>query len=119
VRVPATPSGARSGYLKFCPRSAEDKPLVGVAALLVMDAGTGRCGEARIGLGAVAPSAIRARRAEAMLRGAPLDAATMQAAADAAVEETDPLSDLMGSAEYRRQMVRVWVRRLLTSLSSV
>ena len=45
-------------------------------------------------------------------------AATIRAAADAAVEETDPLSDLMGSAEYRRQMVRVWVRRLLTSLAA-
>jgi carbon-monoxide dehydrogenase medium subunit len=116
VRVPAAPPGARSGYVKFCPRSAEDKPLVGVAALLVMDEGGGRCREARIGLGAVAPSAIRARRAEAILRGAAVDAGTIQAAADAAVEETDPISDLMGSAEYRRQMVRVWVRRLLTSL---
>ena len=102
VRVPATPPGARSGYVKFCPRSAEDKPLVGVAALLVMDAPAGRCVEARIGLGAVAPSAIRARRAEAILRGAAVDAATIQAAADAAVEETDPISDLMGSAEYRQ-----------------
>jgi len=118
VRVPAAPPGARSGYVKFCPRSAEDKPLVGVAALLVMDAGAGRCVEARIGLGAVAPSAIRASRAEAILRGATVDAATIRAAADAAVEETDPLSDLMGSAEYRRQMVRVWVRRLLTSLAN-
>jgi CO/xanthine dehydrogenase FAD-binding subunit len=88
-----------------------------VAALLVMDVGTARCREARIGLGAVGPSAIRASRAEAILRGAAVDAATIQAAADAAVAETDPLSDLMGSAEYRRQMVRVWVRRLLTSLA--
>ena len=48
---------------------------------------------------------------------AAVDAATIQAAADAAVEETDPLSDLMGSAEYRKQMVRVWVRLLLTSLA--
>ena len=117
VRVPAAPAGARTGYVKFCPRSAEDKPLVGVAALLVMDDGAGRCREARIGLGAVAPSAIRASRAEAILRGAEVDAATIQAAADAAAEETDPLSDLMGSAEYRRQMVRVWVRRLLRSLA--
>jgi carbon-monoxide dehydrogenase medium subunit len=114
VRVPAAPTGARTGYVKFCPRSAEDKPLVGVAALLVME-GT-RCRDARIGLGAVAPSAIRAGRAEGVLRGATLDAATIAAAADAAVEETDPLTDLMGTREYRQQMVRVWVRRLVTSL---
>jgi carbon-monoxide dehydrogenase medium subunit len=116
VRVPAAPSGARTGYVKFCPRSAEDKPLVGVAALLVME-GT-RCHDARIGLGAVAPSAIRASRAEAILRGATLDAPTIAAAADAAVEETDPLTDLMGTREYRRQMARVWVRRLVTSLAA-
>jgi carbon-monoxide dehydrogenase medium subunit len=117
VRVPTPPPGARSGCVKFCPRSAEDKPQVGVAALLVMDPRTGGGGEARIGLGAVASSAIRAPRAEAILRGATVDAATIRGAADAAVEETDPLSDLMGSADYRRQMVRVWVRRLLSSLA--
>ena len=114
VRIPACPSDARTGYVKFCPRSAEDKPLVGVAALLVVD--DGRCRDARIGLGAVAPTAIRAARAEAILRGAALEAPTIQAAAEAAAEETDPLSDLMGTRDYRRQMVRVWVRRLVTSL---
>ena len=116
VRVPRMPAGAKSGYVKFCPRSAEDKPLVGVAAVVVVEGGT--CREARIGLGAVAPSAIRARRAEGVLTGAPLDVATIRAAADAAAEEADPISDLMGTADYRRQMVRVWTRRLLTSLSS-
>lgn len=116
VRVPRMPANAVSGYVKFCPRSAEDKPLVGVAGLLVIEGGT--CREARIGLGAVAPSAIRARRAESVLAGATLDATTIRAAADAAAEEADPISDLMGTADYRRQMVRVWTRRLLTSLSS-
>ena len=41
---------------------------------------------------------------------------TIRAAAEAAASEADPLSDLMGSADYRREMVRVWVRRLLTAL---
>jgi CO/xanthine dehydrogenase FAD-binding subunit len=41
---------------------------------------------------------------------------TLRAAADAAAAEVDPLSDLMGSAQYRREMVRVWTRRLLTAL---
>ena len=48
------------------------------------------------------PSALRASRAEAALRGAAVDAATIQAAADAAAQEADPISDLMGSADYRR-----------------
>ena len=117
VRVPACPEGARHAYVKFCPRSAEDKPLIGVAALLMLEPGTGRCRDARIALGGAAPTAIRCARAEAGLRGERLDDRAILAAADTAAGETDPLSDLMGSADYRREMVRVWVRRALTSLS--
>jgi aerobic carbon-monoxide dehydrogenase medium subunit len=116
VRVPAGPAGARAGYIKFCPRSAEDKPLVGVAAVLVLDAETGRCRHARIAMGGVAPTAIRAARAESLLDDQLLDAGTIREAADVAAAEADPLSDLMGSADYRREMTRVWIRRLLTRL---
>ena len=116
VRVPAGPAGGRAGYIKFCPRSAEDKPLVGVAALLVLDPGTGRCRHARITMGGVAPTAIRAARAESRLHDAIVDEGAIREAADAAAAEADPLSDLMGSADYRREMARVWVRRLLTRL---
>ena len=115
VRVPPAPAGARGGYVKFTSRSAEDKPLVGVAALVVLDA-AGRCVEARIGLGGAAPTPIRAERAERTLRGEALTDRAVRAAAEAAAEEADPLSDLMGSADYRREMIRVWVRRLLIAL---
>src|SRR6266542_3537232 len=116
VRVPASPTGAVSGYVKFCSRSAEDKPLVGVAALLALDRETGRCREARIALGGAAPTAMRASHAEMSLRGEALSDGTIRAAAEAAAGEADPLSDLMGTADYRREMVRVWVRRLLIAL---
>jgi len=115
VRVPAPPEGARTGYLKFCPRSAEDKPLVGVAALLVLGAGL-RVADIRIALGGAAPTPIRAARAEAAVTGQALTDAAIGAAADAAAGEAEPLSDLMGSADYRREMIRVWVRRVLTAL---
>lgn len=115
VRVPPVPAGARSGYVKFCPRAAEDKPLVGVTALLVLD-GRGRCEDVRLGLGGAAPTPLRARRAEAVVRGEGLGDTAIRAAAQAAADEADPLSDFMGSADYRREMVRVWVRRLLTAL---
>jgi len=114
VRVPACPESAAAGYVKFCPRSAEDKPLIGVAALVDLD--RGRCRDVRIALGGAAPTPIRADRGEAVLRGdVPSDAA-LRAAADAAADEADPLSDLMGSAQYRRDMVRIWTRRLLMAL---
>ena len=115
VRIPAPPPSARSGYVKFTPRSAEDKPLVGVAALVALDA-AGRCAEARIGLGGAAPTPIRAHRAEMVLRGEALGDAAVRAAAETAASEAEPLSDLMGSADYRREMIRVWVRRLLVAL---
>jgi carbon-monoxide dehydrogenase medium subunit len=115
VRVPPAPAGARGGYVKYTSRSAEDKPLVGVAALVALDA-SGRCVEARIGLGGAAPTPMRAAQAERALRGEALTDAAVRAAAEAAAREADPLSDLMGSADYRREMVRVWVRRLLVAL---
>jgi len=101
--------------MRFCPRSAEDKPLVGVAALLVLDAAE-RVAEVRIALAGASPTPIRARRAESALRGELLTDAVIRSAAEAAAAEADPLSDLMGSAAYRREMIRVWVRRLLLSL---
>jgi aerobic carbon-monoxide dehydrogenase medium subunit len=115
VRIPAPPAGARGGYIKFTSRSAEDKPLVGVAALIVLDA-SGRCSDARFALGGAAPTPIRARAAESALRGEALTDAVARAAAEAAARDAEPLSDLMGSAGYRREMIRVWVRRLLVAL---
>jgi carbon-monoxide dehydrogenase medium subunit len=115
VRVPPAPVGARGGYIKYTSRSAEDKPLVGVAALVVLDA-SGRCADVRVALGGAAPTPIRAAGAERALRGEALSDAAARAAAEAAAGEADPLSDLMGSADYRRKMIRVWVRRLLIGL---
>jgi len=116
LRVPALPPGARSGYVKYSARAAEDKPLVGVAAVVVPERSGGRWLDVRIGLAGVAPTARRARRAEARLTGQEPDDAALRAGAEAAAAECEPLSDLMGSADYRREMVRVWVRRLLTAL---
>jgi CO/xanthine dehydrogenase FAD-binding subunit len=50
------------------------------------------------------------------LRGQALSDAAIRAAAETAAREAEPLSDLMGSADYRREMIRVWVRRLLVAL---
>jgi carbon-monoxide dehydrogenase medium subunit len=116
VRIPAPPPGARSGYVKFCPRAAEDRALVGVAALLVVAGDGRRCEDVRLALAGAGPTPLRARGAEAVLRGQAPTEAAIRAAAEAAAAEADPLSDLMGSADYRRDMIRVWVRRLLTAL---
>jgi CO/xanthine dehydrogenase FAD-binding subunit len=75
---------------------------------------SGRVLGARIALGSMAPTAIRAKAAERALEGRPLDAATIAAAASAAVEGTSPVDDALGSAWYRREIVGVHLRRLLS-----
>jgi CO/xanthine dehydrogenase FAD-binding subunit len=74
----------------------------------------GRIAGARIALGSMAPTQMRARAAERALEGRPLDAATMNAAAAAVTEGTSPTDDALGSAWYRREIVGVHLRRLLS-----
>jgi len=114
VDVPDMPAGARWRYLKWTPRAQEDKALVGLAAMLVMD---GRhCRVARLAVGGVGASPVALSNAEHALEGQELDDAAIARAADAAAAEVEPIDDLQGSAEYRRDMLRTWVRRVVTGL---
>ncbi|MBR0907659.1 xanthine dehydrogenase family protein subunit M [Bradyrhizobium liaoningense] len=74
----------------------------------------GRIAGARIALGSMAPTQIRAKGAERALEGRSLDAATIAAAASAASEGTSPSDNALGSAWYRREIVGVHLRRLLS-----
>jgi len=74
----------------------------------------GRIAGARIALGSMAPTQIRAKAAERALEGRALDAANINAAASAAVEGTSPADNALGSAWYRREIVGVHLRRLLS-----
>ena len=115
IDVPATPAGARWRYLKWAPRAQEDKALVGLAAMLVMDGR--RCRVARLAVGGVGASPVVLARAEQALEGQELDDATIARAADTAAGEVEPMDDLQGTAEYRRDMLRVWVRRVVAGLA--
>ena len=111
VRVPAPPSGTGSAYDRHTPRKQMDIAVVGVAAVLTVI--RARIERARVALGAVAPTPIRARKAEAALEGqAPTDEVFARAA-EAAAEECSPISDVRGSAEFRRHIVRVMTERIL------
>jgi carbon-monoxide dehydrogenase medium subunit len=94
--------------------TSEDLAIVGVAAIVVPD-GTGKSSvaEVRIGLSGVAPIPLRAVKAEAALRGAVLDANSAREAGEIAATEVDPESDPHATADYRRKMVKVFVRRAL------
>jgi len=110
IRVPK-PRG-RGAYLKLGRRQANTPSVVAVAVQVVLD-GTGKCTDVRIALGAAAPQAVRAKKAEAALTGRRLDAASISAAAQAAQAECNPATDSLASAWYRREMVGVFVRRAL------
>ncbi|HLM50649.1 MAG TPA: xanthine dehydrogenase family protein subunit M [Solirubrobacteraceae bacterium] len=110
VRVP-DPAGWGFGYEKFN-RRVEDWAMVGVCAL-VRKAADGTCEDVRIGLTNMGSTPVRAPHAEAALRGKPLDAGAIRAAAEAAPEGTDPPGDLNADADYKRHLARVLTRRAL------
>jgi CO/xanthine dehydrogenase FAD-binding subunit len=110
--LPKAPGGRAAWSFQKLGRLRSDIALVNAAAGIVLDK-TGRCTWARIALGAVAPTPLRARRAEALLVGRVFDLAAIEAAADRAAREARPVSDVRASAEYRRDMSRVLVARAL------
>ena len=114
VRVPAL-AGYAHGYEKFNRRS-EDWAMVGVCALVKASGGV--CEDVRIGLTHMAPTPLRATAAEAALRGQPLDAEHIAAAAQLAAEGTSPVGDLNASPDYKRHLARVLTGRALTTASA-
>ena len=113
VTVPVPPAGSGAAFVKFLPRTADDYATVAVTAVVLLDGA--RCREARIALGSVGVTPLRARAAEAVLAGQPLADGLLAAAGEAAKGEVDPLTDHRGSADYKREMAAVMVRRALTS----
>lgn len=100
-----------SSYLKL-KRKTGDFATVSVAAVVTLDGG-GAIHSARVSLGGVGPTPLRATRAEAALAGHPADVATRSAAADLAAAECHPAGDRRGSEEYKRAMVAVYTNRAL------
>ena len=114
IEVPMTPR--ETAFLKFGRKQANTPAVVTVAVALTREQGVVR--EARIALGAAGPYPIRATAAEAALTGSPLDPATIDRAAEAAARESQPFTDAIASAWYRRRMVGVFVRRALERIAA-
>jgi aerobic carbon-monoxide dehydrogenase medium subunit len=100
-------------YYKLSPRSSLDLAVVGVAVTVRMNSRLTKCMDARIVLAAVAPTAIRAKRAESVLIGSRLSESVIEQAAAMASDEAKPLDDVRASAWYRKRMVDVVVRRTI------
>jgi len=112
IDVPNPPSHSAAIYLKQSPRRAMDLAVVGVAVVLSL-APDRSLADIRIVLGAVAPTPIRAVKAEAMVRGKKLEGALIAEAARMASEESEPISDIRSSKEYRKEIVEVLTRRAI------
>ena len=108
IRIPAARPQTGGAYLKL-ERKVGDFATVAVAVHLEMD--DGKVGNAGIGLTAVGPQNVKAERAEAALRGARLDDASIKKAAVLAAEAAEPKADHRGSVEYKRNVVRVFTER--------
>jgi carbon-monoxide dehydrogenase medium subunit len=112
IQVPV-PAG-KTTFIKYGRKQANTPSIVTVAVHLQLN--DDQVTAASIALNGVGAHPFRATKAEATLTGAALDAKTIDAAAAAAAEESDPMDDAVASAWYRRKMVNVFVRRALTQL---
>jgi aerobic carbon-monoxide dehydrogenase medium subunit len=110
--VPDLPPASRSVYLKYVSRSSEDRPCVGMAVVLENQP-DGTCKELRLVAGAVSETPQEFAGAGAMARGKRLTDSLIEEIAEAFSSDIEPLSDLRGSAWYRKQIVRVMARRAI------
>ncbi len=116
IQVPDLPASSRGRYLKLTLRRAMDLAIVGVAVVAVPEDGV--CKDMRIALGAVSPTPVRARKAEAAIKGQRLSDEVIERAAQFAAEECCPISDHRASVEYRTEMVKVLTRRAINQAVS-
>ncbi len=113
IRIPLPQPHTGSAHVKFLPRTADDYATVGVAATIRLDPATGTCQDCRIALGSVGSTPLRALPAEGVVRGQRLTPELLREAGAVAQQQTDPISDTRGSADYKRAMAGVFVRRAL------
>jgi len=116
VHVPNPLPNTYTFYRKLPARTSIDIAVVSVAAVVVLDPKDNHISDAKIVLGAVSPTPVRAHRAENILKGEIFNEELIEKAAEAAVEETRPISDLRASNGYRKEMVKVLTAQALKEL---
>ncbi len=109
--APAPNSGAF--YRRFIPRNEMDIAVVGVGASVVLSGDQSTFVSARIAVGAVAPTPLFVREAGEALAGEPVSGEAIQRAADIARDAARPISDMRGTAEYRKHLTSVLTRRVV------
>ena len=113
LRFPPVEKHAAAHYLRFIPRNEMDIAVVGVGSWLRLSAASDKIEAARIGIGAVAPTALFAADASQYLIGKPPTEEHFVQAGELAKKNAKPISDKRGTAEYRTHLVGVLVKRTL------
>jgi carbon-monoxide dehydrogenase medium subunit len=111
ILLPAPLAGSGMAFLRIA-RTAADRATVNVAAVLTVKKGV--CESASIALGGVAPTPIRAKRAEEVLRGKRVAGAMVTEAMEIASSEASPITDIRSTAEYRRELTKVLIRQAIS-----
>lgn len=114
ITLPPLPPGTRMTYLKFKTRSSEDRPCLGVAAFTAME--EQRVIDLRVAVGAACEIPRRLPDVEALALNQPLKENLISEIAESYAEGIETLDDLRGSSWYRKEMIRVHVRRVLEEL---
>jgi carbon-monoxide dehydrogenase medium subunit len=112
VDIPLPPPGTAAAYTKYVTRSAEDRPCLGVTVLLRLDEDD-RCEDLRVVVGAATELPLRRPEAEEAARGHAVTQELAREVGEAYARDARTLSDGRGSASYRQEMIRVWVRRTI------
>ncbi|MGA6925489.1 MAG: xanthine dehydrogenase family protein subunit M [Desulfosarcina sp.] len=113
IRVPVPRGGEGAGYMNLGVRKAQDCNVVNVASFIALNQKDGRIEKARIVMGSVGPTPLRARSAEAVLIGQKPDETLFLKAGEAARQDCTPIDDFRGAASYRKAMVGILTKRTL------
>lgn len=111
IVIPPLKEHEAAAYIKHAVRKAMDLAIIGVAVKIRVE--NGICADAKIALGAVAATPIRAPKAEEVLVGRELTDEVIVKASEEAMNSCDPISDIRASKEYRKDMVRVFTKRAI------
>ncbi|MCK4791046.1 MAG: xanthine dehydrogenase family protein subunit M [Desulfobacteraceae bacterium] len=113
IQVPVLPPRAKGVYLKHTIRGTIDLAIVGIAIITTLEPETKICEDIKVVLGAVAPTPMRDKKTEELIRGKRIDDTLINESAESASTEAHPISDVRASAWYRTEMVKALTRQAL------
>jgi carbon-monoxide dehydrogenase medium subunit len=118
VSVPAPQAHAGAAYLRFIPRNEMDIAVAGVGASVVLDASCQNFVSGRVALASVAPTPVFSRAAGDSLAGKPVSDESIEQAAEKAMADAKPITDMRGTIKQRTHLIGVLTRRTLNNAIS-